>query len=208
MPSKDLYPDLDTLKARYRRWQHYNIRIFDMLSDVTIVSPHGGFIEAGTSHIAQLVAGRNYNFFDFQGLLKTRPLDLHITSVNFREPLLAEVLGRSRLAVSIHCMGKEAPGEIWVGGLNRKLRDCMAKALREKGFTVRTDLPRYKGVHPRNFVNMPVEHGVQLEIAGDVVDSFFSTPAKFAREVDFAPETTPVLHSFVAACRKALCQCS
>ena len=76
MPSKDLYPDLDTLKARYRRWQHYNIRIFDMLSDVTIVSPHGGFIEAGTSHIAQLVAGRNYNFFDFQGLLTELPRKL------------------------------------------------------------------------------------------------------------------------------------
>jgi phage replication-related protein YjqB (UPF0714/DUF867 family) len=201
---RDVYSSLDALKERHPRWKHYNLRIFDLRAPITVVAPHGGYIEAGTSYLAQRVAGSDCNLFDFQGLLKTKPNRLHVTSVNFHDPLLQELLQRSRLAVSIHSMGVEGAGEIWVGGLNRELRQAVAEELQKVGFTVRTDMPKYRGEHRRNFVNTAAEQGVQIEISGDVLDSFYAcSKADFALHPSDS-EATSQLESFVRACRKAL----
>jgi phage replication-related protein YjqB (UPF0714/DUF867 family) len=93
MPAKDTYVSLDALKLKHRRWRHYDIRLFDRLSDITVVSPHGGYIEAGTSYLARQIAASDLNLFDFQGLLKTDP---HASmSLSVKEPLLraSSVLG-------------------------------------------------------------------------------------------------------------------
>ncbi|MBX9941662.1 MAG: poly-gamma-glutamate hydrolase family protein [Candidatus Obscuribacterales bacterium] len=202
---KDVYSSLDALKERHPRWKHYNLRIFDLRAPITVVAPHGGYIEQGTSYLAQRVAGSDCNLFDFQGLLKTQPNRLHVTSVNFQDPLLQELLQRSRLAVSIHSMGVEGCGEIWVGGLNRELRQAVADELKNEGFKVRTDMPKYRGEHRRNFVNTAAEQGVQIEISGDVLDSFYvGGKADFGLHLDGSAQTNSRLESFVKACRKAL----
>lgn len=199
----DKYPNLLALQHRLKLWQHYQVRIFDKLSPVTIVSPHGGFIEPGTSYIAYRIAGWEYNLYDFQGLVAARGREMHVTSVNFHEPRLEDLLKRSHRAISIHCMGVEGTGEIWVGGLNKGLRERIVKELSERGFTVRTDMPRYKGVHSRNFVNLPSQHGVQIEIAGDLMYEFFGDCELFSLQNDVAPKNAR-LEAFVEGCRAAL----
>jgi len=203
MPAKDTYVSLDALKLKHRRWRHYDIRLFDRLSDITVVAPHGGYIEAGTSYLARQIAASDLNLFDFQGLLKTYPHKLHVTSSRFKEPLLEELLTRSRLAVSVHSMGVDGTGEIWIGGQNKALVARFCQELQAAGFSARTDIPRYKGIHPQNFVNAARQKGVQIEIAGDVLRSLFANEKLFDKDDSNVAANTR-LHDFVRACRTAL----
>lgn len=201
--AKDFYPDLDALKSSLSNGRHFQINIVDRASEITVVSPHGGFIEAGSSHLAKLVAGEELNLFDFQGLRKRRSMELHVTSTRFRDPLLSILLDRSRLAVSIHSMGPVGAGEIWVGGLNEAVKARVLAELNKRGFRARSDTPRYRGEHPRNFVNLAREKGVQIELSGDVMDSLFLKPHR-AFTPGVRPRTTQRCAQFVAALRTAL----
>lgn len=203
MPAKDTYVSLDALKLKHHRWRHYDIRLFDRLSDITVVSPHGGYIEAGTSYLARQIAASDLNLFDFQGLLKTDPHKLHVTSSRFKEPLLQELLARSRLALAVHSMGVDGVGEVWIGGQNSALVAKVCQHLRAAGFSARTDIPRYKGIHPQNFVNAASEKGVQIEISGDVLRSLFVDKKLFDKD-DGNVTANARLHDFVRACRAAL----
>jgi phage replication-related protein YjqB (UPF0714/DUF867 family) len=70
-------------------------------------------------------------------------------------------------------MGTIGRGEIWIGGLNHRGKEAVADNLSDRGFRVNLQAPLYKGQSPRNFVNLPLEHGVQLELSGDVMRSLF-----------------------------------
>ncbi len=202
--TKDYYPNIAALKRDLVRNKHYRTKVADKGSDVTVIAPHGGFIEAGSSYIARGVAGSNYNLYDFQGLRRHKPQRLHVTSTHFRDRKLSELLRHTRLAVSIHSMGDEALGEIWVGGLNLPCKQRICYALTEQGFVVNADSPRYRGVHPANVVNLPSEHGVQIELASDVIASMFAMEGPpFARRATVLP-TTARFDAFVAAIRSAL----
>jgi phage replication-related protein YjqB (UPF0714/DUF867 family) len=180
----DFYQSLEQLQADLQRDIHYRVRIFDRRREVTLIAPHGGFIEAGTSHIAEAIAASDCNFFDFQALQKRHAKKLHVTSVKFRHGYLVDLLGRSSTAVSIHSKGSEQNGTILLGGLNSALKERIFAELKEAGFPVTTKGPRYRGVHPRNIVNLARDRGVQIE---------------------HAPlQTTAYFDSFVAAVRRAI----
>ncbi len=175
----DIYENIPALLAALEEDKDFRIRCFDRKSDVTIISPHGGYIEAGTSHIATAIAGDEYNLFDFQGLQKRRPWELHVTSSRFRHPLLRKLLSRSVTAVSIHGMGTVDSWNIWLGGLNLSLKQRLEKSLTLAGFAVKTDLPKYKGTNPRNVVNLVPDKGVQLELPQDLIEAMFDSKSVF-----------------------------
>lgn len=202
--TKDYYPNLAALKRDLVRNKHYRTKVSDRGSAITVVAPHGGFIEAGSSYIARGVAGSDYNLYDFQGLRRHKAQHLHVTSTRFRDRKLNDVLRHTRLAVSIHSMGEEALGEIWVGGLNLQCKQRICEALSQQGFIVNADSPRYRGIHPANVVNLASEHGVQIEIASDVIASMFAMEGPpFARRAMVLP-TTARYDAFVSAVRSAL----
>ncbi len=202
--NSDFYGSLDELKRHLVRDQHYRVRIFDRRSPVTIIAPHGGFIEAGTSHLAEAIAGLEHNLFDFQGLRQERPWELHVTSTKFRHPYLVDMLSRSQFALSVHSMGTEGNGTILVGGLHGELKDSVYKALCQAGFPVTTKATRYRGVHPKNIVNLAQNKGVQIELTTEVISLMFEADApRFAAD---RSRLVPTAYGekFISAVRQAI----
>lgn len=170
---KDKYPSLVSLRKHLRNNEDYRVRTCDRQSVVTIFSPHGGHIEPGTSAIAAAVAGVDFNLYDFQGLRLKDAMDLHVTATRFRDRPLNAMLKVSRLAVSIHGMGYQGHSDIWLGGLNLRLKQLVLDKLEEHGFTVNPDSPLYRGESPLNAVNLTAEHGVQLELPYELLEALF-----------------------------------
>lgn len=189
----DIFESLADLKMKMREGIDYRILLLDRQSKASIIAPHGGFIEAGTSHLANAIAGQTFNLYDFQGLLKSRPERLHVTSTRFRDDDLTAMLKRSLFAVSIHGMGKTDNWRIWTGGLNEPLKRQIDLCLKEAGFWINPDPPLYKGRSKRNVVNLPRKKGVQLELPEDLLQVMFLNGFSDGGYRPTAPE--PVLSS-------------
>jgi phage replication-related protein YjqB (UPF0714/DUF867 family) len=222
----DLYPSLDSLKAAMCLGRDYRIRVWRgkwfgpaydtstgnssssrRKSIVTIISPHGGFMELGTSAIARAVAGSDYNLFDFQGLLAYDPFRLHVTSHIFSDPQLTRLLSSTLFAVSIHGMpDSPSPKEIWLGGLNRILKENIRVSLEAHGFTCNSKPPKFKGEHPCNVVNLPYARGVQIELPFSLRRQMFHDSNKLFCRTGRTPKTTPLFQSFVRAVRMAVAE--
>jgi phage replication-related protein YjqB (UPF0714/DUF867 family) len=200
----DFYDSLEELNQHLQRDKHFRLRICDRLRPITIIAPHGGFIEAGTSDIAEAIAGSEHNLFDFQGLRRQQAWQLHITSVKFRHPHLVDMLSRSQMSVSVHSMGTQGGGKILIGGLNGKFKERIYRELAQAGFPVTTKARRYRGVHPQNIVNLAQNQGVQIELTSDVIKMMFAPATPL-----FAPDKSPLVQTeyfdrFVAAVRRAI----
>lgn len=200
---KDLFTSLPALMAKLSENKDYVTRSCNRGSKMTVMSPHGGYIEPGTSAIAEAVAGRTFNFFDFQGLQVERPWELHVTSTKFRHPALEQLLLQSSHAISIHGMGDVDRWNIWAGGLNASMKERVATSLREAGFSVITDTPKYRGENPRNIVNLVQNKGVQLELPSDLIDAMFVKGVTFPGP-GVTPRTTRLFKRFVKAVRIAV----
>jgi phage replication-related protein YjqB (UPF0714/DUF867 family) len=203
----DVYRDLDSLKRDLREGRDYRIRKRKRRSPVLIVAPHGGYIDRGTSAIVGAIAGKDYSLFDFQGLISENSFRLHVTSHRFRDAVLTEILENSRFAVAVH--GMENPennvDEIWLGGQNRKLKAIVSRCLQAEGFDIDANPPKYKGEHPANVVNLPVEQGVQLELSLSLRAQMFAG-SRFFYATGRCPKTTDVFERFIRAVRAAIKQ--
>lgn len=139
--------------------------MFDRNSDTTILAPHGGKIESGTSEIARAIAGREFNLYCFEGIKQRRNYRLlHIASNNFDEPRCIRLLSRSRNVIAIHgCRGFRKA--IFVGGRNRILRSALALKLQEAGMSARADDHPFLGEGEENVCNRGIDgEGVQFEL--------------------------------------------
>jgi phage replication-related protein YjqB (UPF0714/DUF867 family) len=198
----DKYSSLAALKEHLGK-NAYRIRMIDRrAATVTIIAPHGGFIEAGSSALAYKIAGREHNLFDFQGLRRENPSELHVTATNFRDPQLTRLLHRSVTAVSIHGMGNQGTKDIWLGGLNAQLKAIVRDRLLAAGFTVNADAPRYRGESPRNVVNLAQNKGVQLEISNELWAELF-VKSRFTPS-GRCPKTTPRFDALASAVRESI----
>jgi phage replication-related protein YjqB (UPF0714/DUF867 family) len=197
----DKYPDLESVKQHFSP-EDLGIRLLDRGSWATIIAPHGGYIEPGTSAIARAIAGRSYNLFDFQGLRSELAEDMHVTATRFRDPELSCLLKVSLVAVSVHGMGTAGHTTIWLGGLNISLKQLVRHHLEKAGFPVNADSPRYRGESTRNIVNMASHFGVQLELSDELLNLAFRkhrfTPS------GRCPAKTEVFDRLVAAVRAGL----
>lgn len=167
---RDTFKSLASLKQSLTEGHDYSISVVDRDSPVTVVSPHGGKIEPGTSELARALAKQGFNLFDFQALSNTAARMGHVTSTNFRDRRLTSLLNKSTVCVSFHRM-RDRHQIIYLGGANRRLKEIAARALKEAGFRCTTDPPRLKGLDPENFVNLAQDKGLQVEIPVLVADS-------------------------------------
>lgn len=162
----DTYPSLEEL-VRCEPAADFRFVILDRRSPVTIVAPHGGRIEPGTSQVAQTIVGGEWNFFAFEGLKARGNSALHITSTRFRHPELERLLNCSSVGVSVHGMAE--PGlRIEVGGLNAGLVELVALELRRERFDVHEAPPSRSARNPQNFINLVPAGGIQLEISQEL----------------------------------------
>lgn len=161
----DRYPNYAVLAASEDEGADFRVRFRFSGSPVAVIAPHGGGIEAGTSEIADAVAGREHSFYAFEGMRGHENSDLHLTSARFDEPRALQVAGRSEVVVAIH--GRNRDDEIvFLGGLCEELILHLAAALERAGFrTGRHDEPGYSGTDPDNICNRGRSgRGVQLEL--------------------------------------------
>lgn len=161
----DRYPSFAVLAACEDEGADFRVRYRLADSPVTIVAPHGGGIEAGTSELAEAVAGREHSFYAFEGIRGHENADLHVTSTRFDEPRGLQVVGRSDVVLAIH--GRDRDDEIvYLGGLHGELMEHLAAALERAGFrTARPDQPGYAGTDPDNICNRGRSgRGVQMEL--------------------------------------------
>lgn len=200
---KDKYQSLAELKVALEENVSYRSFLVDRKSWATIIAPHGGLIEAGTSSLVASVAASDYNLFDFQGLQVIHAQDLHVSSTRFRDPQLSRVLERSELALSIHVMGPQSESVIWLGGLNRQLKEIVLQNLRRSGFSVNPDSPLYRGESKNNVVNLASQRGVQLELSDELVSELFEGKPFLP---DCQPVKTAKYRNLVAALRRSLSQ--
>lgn len=146
--------------------------------EITVIAPHGGGIEPGSSELCEGIAGLNhpngdYNCYLFEGIKPSGNRALHITSTRFDEPIALQLVGQSTTVVAVH--GYEGLEPIcYVGGLDVPLRDRIMDNLRTLGFDTRLAPPEIDGTHPKNIVNRSRSgKGVQLELTYALRSSLF-----------------------------------
>jgi len=160
----DTYGSFAELKNYERQNKDYQISICDVKSRITIIAPHGGKIEPGTSDIAKKIATGSFNYYCFEGIKKENNAVLHITSHNFDEPKAVNLISRSHIVVAIHaCKGNEK--FVILGGLDKGLKKFIADELESRQIPVSRSHGNFKGQHPDNICNRgATKKGVQLEI--------------------------------------------
>lgn len=166
----DIYSCFAELTNHEALNKDYKISISDVGSRITIIAPHGGKIEPGTSDIARKIATNRFNCYCFEGIKKENNGRLHITSHNFDEPKAVKIISGSRLVVAIHaCTGNER--FVYLGGLDKMLKEAIADELESRGIIVPKGHGRYKGLNPDNICNRGAnKKGVQLEITRGLRD--------------------------------------
>lgn len=166
----DKYHDFRHLAANETLNKDYKIFVRDLGADITIIAPHGGCIERGTSVIADKIAGNIYNYYSFCGIKSNRNSDLHITSHHFDEPRAMRLVLKSKLVIAVHaCIDKEEV--IHMGGLFKDLKNHISTLLETAGIRVSMQTKRYPGRHPDNICNKGLlKKGVQLEISRGLRD--------------------------------------
>jgi phage replication-related protein YjqB (UPF0714/DUF867 family) len=176
----DRYRNFADLAAHELEEIDYTVRCLARRSPVTVIAPHGGYIEPHTSDVARTIAAERYNLCCFEGLQADRGHgDLHLTSRNFDEPRCANLVAGSELVVAVHgCLDQGDPDTTLVGGLDWELRDAIGTALSCAGFGALTAGHRFPGTHRDNICNRGVRRaGAQLELPMSVRDRLADDPA-------------------------------
>jgi phage replication-related protein YjqB (UPF0714/DUF867 family) len=176
---KDHFRNFEEL--RKARPDSFEIEEFPRQSNFLLFAPHGGGIEPGTTEICRWFLKTPYSLYTFtaRGLNCRR---LHITSTNFNEPTLLDLLSSHDNAISFHGMtndlSREINADIYLGGLNETLIEVTTSGLRKNGYQVR---PNFELIHnhlggreKENITNKCRSGmGMQVEISEKLRQTFF-----------------------------------
>lgn len=157
------------------------------------MAPHGGWIEPGSSQVAEAIAEDDYSLYLFEGLIPGRPHhELHITSTRFDEPQGLQLVGAADTVIAVHGRADgDDPHTTWLGGRSATLRDAIAFSLSDGGFQAATANHRFPARNPMNICNRAATGaGVQLEVPRTLRDQLRHDPVRLRR--------------FAAAVREAL----
>jgi phage replication-related protein YjqB (UPF0714/DUF867 family) len=166
--SSDSFLCYGDLSRNYVEDVDYTVRVMRRDgSRVAVLAPHGGRIEGRTSEIARLIAGEDYSLYLFEGLRTTGDnFDcLHLASRYFDEPRALELISGCDTVVAVHGYAAAGP-DVLLGGLDRPLKEKIARSLGESGFSYLMDGHRFPGSQPSNICNRGRSgKGVQLELS-------------------------------------------
>jgi phage replication-related protein YjqB (UPF0714/DUF867 family) len=207
---------------RFRRHELFDdsLAFTGEVTRTTIIAPHGGGIEPGTSELCLAVAGYHpamlpetppagvtYDYWMFEGL---RPDDndvLHVTSTGCDDEIALSLCGGALRALSLHGF-KLDPGQVHdglVGGAaDETLRLAIRDALDRAGF--KAVLPgaedgELDGNKHCNIVNRTrLGAGIQLELSLPLRQSMFGEFTRSRRK----HTTNQVFWTFVAVCRDVI----
>lgn len=172
--SDDSYANYSELADDRVEGVDYEIISRDTDSDTAVIAIHGGAIEPGTSELAETVAGDEYDFYTFYGMMPSDNLSLRITSTNFDEPIGRNLVEESDRTLSIH--GFTGSTELtYVGGRDKHMVDRLKKSLAAAGFEVADAPMRLAATDVLNICNdNALKAGAQIEISAAQRLQFFS----------------------------------
>ena len=210
----DRYGSFDELRRAEREGVDFRIRVIRREASVAIIGPHGGWIEPGTSEIAEAIADDDYSLYCFEGLQDRPHEELHITSAKFDEPTCVGLVAACDQVVAVHGRAGRQHQSVEVGGLDANLRDEICRSVQDAGFSAEVVTSGgLAALSPANICNRGARRaGVQLEITRGLRDTLLAQPqrlANFARAVRRAihawaqragrGEVQPVLRDFCDA---------
>lgn len=165
----DKYNSMSELEAKTTENNDWEIVTRNLGSQVIIAAIHGGGIEPGTTEIADLNAKKGeYDYFSFKGTKSKGNEDLHVTSRNYDQSVLIEMIKNKTNAVAIH--GCDGDGNIiYIGGKDQKLIHEMTKQFEQLNINVEQEPEHISGAHDDNIINCcKTGAGVQLELTPDL----------------------------------------
>ncbi|MFG2908835.1 poly-gamma-glutamate hydrolase family protein [Kitasatospora sp. NPDC048286] len=234
----DLYPSNTALYAsstvvegvdygrRYRRHliDDQSLQSRTPFVRTTVIAPHGGGIEVGTSELCLAIAGYHpadltptpaagpvHDFWMFEGLRSSNNSELHVTSTHCDDAVARAMCAGSRNVVSLHgCTAAQAGLEagaqaVLVGGLNATLRQYLMEEFAAAGIRAVTASGEEEiaGISPDNICNRSLlGMGAQLEMTTDLRVAMFA-PGKNTR-AERATNTLPLFWSYTNAVRTAI----
>ncbi|MGW3076499.1 MULTISPECIES: poly-gamma-glutamate hydrolase family protein [unclassified Kitasatospora] len=234
----DLYPSNTALYAsstvvegvdygrRYRRHliDDQSLQSRTPFVRTTVIAPHGGGIEVGTSELCLAISGYHpadltptpaagpvHDFWMFEGLRSSNNSELHVTSTHCDDAVARAMCAGSRNVVSLHgCTAAQAGLEagaqaVLVGGLNSTLRQYLMEEFAAAGIRAVTASGEEEiaGISPDNICNRSLlGMGAQLEMTTDLRVAMFA-PGKNTR-AERATNTLPLFWSFTNAVRTAI----
>ena len=169
-------------------------------ANTTIVAPHGGAIEPGTSEVAREVANNDLSLAIFEGIKPKNNNRLHITSTHFDEPRCVALVQEADTVVAIHGEGS-LDLAVFLGGRDNDLGTKLKAVLERNDYAVKTnENPELQGLASTNICNRGRHSaGVQLEISSGLRMTFFQSLTTKGRK-----KPTDELVRFAAAVREGL----
>lgn len=135
-------------------------------SEILVMSPHGGKIEAYTDALAEMIAGDTFSCYIFRGIKEKGNGLLHITSHCFDEPVAIAAATCADTVVTIHGAENQKADFIMIGGLDTQLCGKMKAGLKHAGFPVIPPADGMGAKHPMNICNRGKSgKGLQLELS-------------------------------------------
>ena len=145
-----------------------------------IVAPYGGKIEPHTSGLARLIAGKNFAFYAFEGMLPSGNRRLHITSHNFDEPIALNLIAKVDVVLGIHGMQDRSDNvDVCLGGLDGKLIDHLSDELQNIGINSLKSGHEFLATNRKNICNRGrFTAGGQLELSSLIRNKLFHSGGK------------------------------
>ncbi|MFE5582748.1 poly-gamma-glutamate hydrolase family protein [Kitasatospora sp. NPDC056531] len=190
----------------------------------TVIAPHGGGIEVGTSELCLAVAGYDpadlaptpaagpvLDFWMFEGLRSSNNGALHVTSTHCDDGVVRAMCAGSLNVLSLHgCTTAKAGLEVGaravlVGGLNSAFRQYLMEEFAAAGVRAVTASGEEEiaGASPENICNRSLlGMGAQLELTTELRATMFA-PGKSTR-AEAAVNTLPLFWGFTTAVRTAI----
>ncbi|MEV6977265.1 poly-gamma-glutamate hydrolase family protein [Kitasatospora sp. NPDC093806] len=190
----------------------------------TVIAPHGGGIEGGTSELCLAIAGYHpadlaptpaagpvHDFWMFEGMRSSGNSSLHVTSTHCDDTTARAVCAGSLNVLSLHgCTAAQAGLEagaqaVLVGGLNATFRQYLMEEFAAAGIRAVTASGEEEiaGISPENICNRSLlGMGAQLEMTTELRAAMFAA-GKNTR-TDRAANTLPLFWSYVTAVRTAV----
>ncbi|MFD8220669.1 poly-gamma-glutamate hydrolase family protein [Streptomyces sp. NPDC059697] len=190
----------------------------------TVIAPHGGGIEGGTSELCLATAGYDpaghspipvagpvHDFWMFEGLMSSGNGALHVTSTHCDDTIARSLCAGSLNALSLHGCSPEQAGlesgakAVLIGGLNPTFRQYLLEEFTAVGIRAVTASGEEEiaGISPDNICNRTLlGMGAQLETTTALRASMFA-PGKNT-VADRATNLLPPFWTFVNATRRAI----
>jgi phage replication-related protein YjqB (UPF0714/DUF867 family) len=209
---------------RYRRHERLDDTLArtDDVPKTTILAPHGGGIEPGTSELCLAVAGYHpanlpqippagvtYDYWMLEGVRDRDNAELHVRSTGCDDGVAVSLCAGSLNALALHGFQPGPPDMseddqvVLVGGGNAILQGYLLEGLRKAEFDARdaSQHGELDGDATCNIVNRTLlGMGAQLELSTSLRDAMFTQHTRPRRK----HTTTQRFWTFVAACRDAL----